>query len=320
MHRANLQHQAEAAPQPRGCVCYVIDEGYLFPTLVSALQARAHVPPAVADVVIACIGEPTAHSEAVAAVAAARGVHFIRASHADIDGLHVMFGRFFLSEILPAHYRRVVYIDGDTQVRGALEPLFRADVPAGGFLACRDPAILFAQHDLAHRRRLAAYRQQIGLTGAAEDYFNSGVLVIDRAGWGAIAETCLGVYRERGEAFRFPDQDALNLGARDACTLISNRWNFPGFLIGSRAEAVALPRIYHFMSNPRPWNVAAQPWGEAWGAPYRGLLADHPELSFLKPSKSRMHVVRYCVQQFVKMSLSYRAVGRMREAPPQLYV
>jgi len=317
----SLERQAEViATPPTGCACYVVDEGYLLPTLVSALQARDRVSPELADVAIVCVGETTARTETAAAVAAARGILFIQVSRADVGDLHVMFGRFFLSQVLPGQYTRLVYIDGDTQVRGDLDPLFRAQVPAGGFLAIRDPAILFAQHDPTLRRRMLDYRRRIGLVGAPEDYFNSGVLVIDRAGWTAVADTCLKLYRERGASFLYPDQDALNLGARELCTLISNRWNFPGFLIGSRAEADTRPHIYHFMSNPRPWTVAARPWGEAWGAPYRRLLAEHPQLAFLKPTPSRMYTARYRVQQFVKMGLSYRAVGRMREAPPQLAV
>lgn len=306
--------------QPTACVCYVIDEGYLLPTLVSARQARQQLSLDRGDVVIVCVGEVSSRSDLAAAAAGEMGVRLIQVSTADIGELHPMFGRFFLGDILPERYRRVAYIDGDTQVRRALDPLFEVDIPDGGFLACRDPGVLFARRDASLRRRMYEHRSRIGLTGLAENYCNSGVLVFDRTGWRDVAKACVDIYRRHGAAFIYPDQDALNLAAAERCTMISNRWNFPGFLIGSDAEAETRPHIYHFMSDPRPWNVAAQPWGDAWGEPYRQLLADHPELDFLRPTPSRAYTARYRLQQFVKMGLAYRAVGRMREAPPQLGV
>lgn len=308
------------AQSPTGCVCYVIDEGYLLPTLVSARQAREQVSRALADVVIVCVGPASARTEAAAAAARAMGLRFLQAAKADIGHLHVMFGRFFLCDLLPERYARVVYIDGDTQVRRTLDPLFEAQIPDGGFLACRDPGVLFARRDPKLRRQMSSHRAQIGLGGSPETYCNSGVLAFDRAGWRDVARACIDIYRERGAAFIHPDQDALNLAAAERCTLISNRWNFPGFLIGSSAETETRPHIYHFMSNPRPWTVAARPWGQAWGAPYEQLLAEHPELHFLKPAPSRAYTARYRLQQLLKMGFAYRAVGRMREAPPQLAV
>jgi lipopolysaccharide biosynthesis glycosyltransferase len=305
---------------PKGCVCYVIDEGYLLPTLVSARQARANVSPEVADVAIVCVGPATARTEAAAAAAARLGLKFLQASKNDIGRLHVMFGRFFLCDLMPAQYRRILYIDGDTQVRRSLDPLFRTSIPSGGFLACRDPSMLFARRDAGLKRRMLEHHARIGLAAAPEDYCNSGVLLFERDGWREIAAACVAIYRERGEAFIHPDQDALNLAAAPRCTLISNRWNFPGFLIGSTAETETQPHIYHFMSNPRPWTVAAQPWGEAWRTPYRQLIVDFPELAFLKPASSAAYKVRYQLQQLLKMGLAYRAVGRMREPPPQLAV
>src|SRR5580765_2877183 len=103
----------EPPHRPQGCVCYVVDEGYLLPTLVSALQARAQVAADIADVVIACLGPATARTAATAAVAEANGISFLRADiPPEMNGLHIMFGRFFLDLLLPADYRRILYIDG----------------------------------------------------------------------------------------------------------------------------------------------------------------------------------------------------------------
>ena len=312
-----------SVPTPRGptaCVCYAIDEGYLLPALVSARQARSLTAAALADVVIVCIGEPSPTTAAAEDAAAAMGVRLLRVPKDAIDGLHPIFGRYFLSEVLPDQYSRLVYIDGDTQVRGSLDPLAQVAIPAGGFLACRDPGVLFEQRDGALRRKVREQRERMGLAVSPENYFNSGVLAVDRSAWREISRDCVAVYRERREVLAIPDQDALNLAAGRRCTLISNRWNFPGFLIGSRAEAETRPHVYHFMSNPRPWMIAAQPWGEAWRAPYGQFLADFPQLEHLRPRPSRRYTARYHLRQFVGMQIAYRAVGRMREAPPQLAV
>ena len=117
---------------------------------------------------------------------------------------------------------------------------------------------------------------------------------------------------------KYPDQDILNLAVGERCELISNRWNFPGFLIGSPAERVAEPRIVHFMSNPRPWTVAAAPWGARRQQPYKNLLSSHPDLEFLKPARSLRTVMRYQIIQSLKMMIEYRAVGRLHETKPDL--
>jgi lipopolysaccharide biosynthesis glycosyltransferase len=317
--RPDLQ-QPRPGPAPGACVCYAIDEGYLLPALVSARQARQQTSARLADVVIVCIGEPSRTLAAATAAAEAVGVKLLRISTREIDDMHPIFGRYFLSDVLPATYSRIVYIDGDTQIRGRLDPLFEVAIPAGGFLACRDPGVLFEQRDPVLRKRVRGQRERMGLAVAPENYFNSGVLVLERAAWREIGRDTVAMYRDRRDRLAIPDQDALNLAAGHRCTLIPNRWNFPGFLIGSPAEAEARPRIYHFMSNPRPWMIAAQPWGEAWRAPYREFLDAFPELEHLRPRPSRAYAARYHLRQLVGMQLTYRAVGRMREAPPQLAI
>jgi lipopolysaccharide biosynthesis glycosyltransferase len=291
-------------------VCYVIDEAYLFPTLVSAIQARGFSGPA-AGVVIACIGARPPRYACVDDIAQANGVELIHVLPDAIDNMHVMFGRLFIDRFLPTRYERVLYIDGDTQVTGSLDPLLEATIPQGMFLACRDPSALFAESSAARQAKMRDYYRKLGVAGEPANYFNSGVLVVDRASWGPLAQAGAAVYRGNEALFLHPDQDALNVALGDRCRIISNKWNFPGFLIGSRAEAARQPHIYHFMSNPRPWKVSVGPWGARWSKPYADLLRAHPELKIIAPKRLIADQVRYAVQQQLKIWLQYRRVGRI---------
>jgi lipopolysaccharide biosynthesis glycosyltransferase len=293
------------------CVCYVVDEGYLFPTLVSAIQARRFTSPEVAEVVIACIGPRTSRVDQLARIAEASGVSLISVPLEVIDGMHVMFGRLFVDRFLPTRFKRIVYIDGDTQIAGSLDPLVNVEIPAGSFMACRDPSRLFAGLSPARRAALALHHEKLGLQDRAGDYFNSGVLVIDRGSWPHLARASLDSYAENQALFIHPDQDALNVAVGEHCVLISDKWNFPGFLIGSKAEAMRQPHIYHFMSNPRPWKVSVGPWGARWAKPYADLLAAYPELAEIAPRRLLRDQVRYAVQQEVKIWLEYRRVGQI---------
>jgi lipopolysaccharide biosynthesis glycosyltransferase len=304
----------------KACVCYTIDEGYLLPALVSAIQARSQVATATADVVIIVIGERGEWSASGEAVAAEHAVRMVFAEREAIDRRHIMFARLYLPTLLTEPYRRIIYIDGDTQVRGDLTPLVEAPISPGRFLACRDPAVVFAELSERWRRRIASERAAVGYERPQADYFNSGVLVIDPESWPPLAEACFAMLSSGAGASRYPDQDLLNLAIGDCCTLISSRWNFPGFFIGSPAEARLRPRIYHFMSNPRPWIEPVRPWGAAWAEPYLKLIEDHPELAGLAPKRNRLRALRYWLQQEVKMETAYAPAGKVREPDPELFL
>jgi lipopolysaccharide biosynthesis glycosyltransferase len=265
-------------------------------------------------VVIACIGPMSAIAARVQRIAEAHGISLIPVPSDLIDDMHPMFGRLFIDRFLPSRFQRVVYVDGDTQIAGTLDPLVQAEIPKGCFLACSDPSSLFANLSIGRHRKLAEHHARLGLKDEAS-YFNSGVLVIDRDSWGPMAQASLDAFFENEDLFIHPDQDALNVAVGDRCRIISNKWNFPGFLIGSRVEAVRRPHIYHFMSNPRPWKVSVGPWGARWSKPYFDLLDAYPELADIAPKRLLSDQLRYAVQQELKIWLEYRRVGKVSAEP-----
>jgi hypothetical protein len=295
---------------PERACCYTIDEGYLLPTLLSAFQLRRDLPAGIADVVILCFGTQSGATRAATELCAAEGVHFRLVPRAVLDGNPMICARFFLSRLLGGEYAELLYIDGDTQIAGSLAPLLTHPLAAGRVLAVPDPmAVMIASADGPWPARRAYFRQ-IGIPDCTQErYFNSGVMRFGLSDWDAVSRDCLDLCRREGDGFAFRDQDALNLVVADRCDLASFRWNFPPFFLNFGAEQAIRPRLYHFMSNPRPWQGPFRPWGPAWHAPYVTLAARHPDLAeTLRPLRAARYC-RYVIQQRVKQFRESRIWG-----------
>ena len=300
----------EAADGPARACCYTIDEGYLMPTLLSASQLRRAMPHAVADVVVVCFGPATALTAAAETMCTREGIRFLSVPTAHLEGSPMLCARFFLSGLLEPRYREIVYLDGDTQVSGSLEPLLTHAVAPGEILAAPDPMAVMIDNPQAPWPARRAYFDRLGMSAHRQGlYFNSGVLRFRRDDWDALSRECLALCQSQGSNFRFRDQDALNLVVGDRHRPMSFRWNFPPFFMNFGAEAAIAPRIYHFMSNPRPWHGAFVPWGHKWHEPYVAFLGANPELARSVPSLSRLRTVKYSAQQRVKRFLEARQWG-----------
>lgn len=300
------------------CVCYVIDDNYLFPTLISAIQACQNVDKNQTDIIIFCVSDTPIYSIKVSSIAAIYGVRLIVVPTKIIDGMHPMFGRLFIHRMLPKHYDRILYIDGDTQIKGSLKSLIETKIERGKFLAVRDPDIMFASLSEKRLRKLINFRRSLGIEKYTE-YFNSGVLVFDSHDWPSLSEKALSAAKYGGLKLDFPDQDALNISVGCNCIYIPNKWNFPGFLINSQMEKIVAPTIYHFMSNPRPWTHSVQPWGSLWTIPYRKMIESHSELANHAPKTKKIVQAKYWLQQHLKLFLEYGQVGYMHELDADLH-
>src|ERR1700761_3338600 len=178
---------------PDACIGYVIDKGYILQALVSAAQARADLPREAGDVAIVCIDDRIDEVRHLAPVAESYGVELVLARRSAIGGAHIMFGRFFLHKMLSKAYRRIAYIDGDTQIRGSLEPILSVDIPKGCFLAARDPPALYAKLSRRWFKGLREERAEAGYPRPYGEYFNSGFLAFDSDSWDELAAICVGL-------------------------------------------------------------------------------------------------------------------------------
>lgn len=292
-------------------VCYITDRNYLFPTLMSAIQARGHTTPGLADVLVFCTDADERTFDAFAAAYASEGIRLRRidetsaalceeiraASPQTFAGRYSIsiFGRLFLHALLPATYTDFLYIDGDTQISDSLDPLLRQQVPPGKFYAGRDYCSI-----VAPVRRYAdfeAHLDRLGLQGMARTrYFNSGVIRSTRESWRAIAEAALAYYVERpARCEPFADQGALNGACRGAHLLMSSRWNFPRHFLHLRTSDLR-PAICHFMACPKPWQGVFHPWRREQHACYGALLREQPQLRRYVPALPAMKGFAYKVR------------------------
>jgi lipopolysaccharide biosynthesis glycosyltransferase len=185
----------------------------------------------------------------------------------------VMWYRTLLPSLLP-DVGRILYLDADTLVVASLASLFDMTLD-GRPLAAVDNVL-----EPPQRERVAR------LTGSADGYFNSGVLLLDLAAMreGAWMERVLRTARAERDALQWPDQDALNLVFGPSRLELHPRWNVQNSLyfwgdwardvFGEQSvrSAIADPAIIHF-EGPGP----AKPWHRdcehPWREHYRDLAA-----------------------------------------------
>ena len=286
---------------PNACCCYVIDAGYLFPTLLSAIQARAAVARAVADIKIFCVGDRSREIDLFEPICRERGIELVSVPSSAVDHMPIMFGRFYLSRLLDVGYQAIVYIDGDTQISGSLQPLVEAHLEPNRFLAVRDPMSLMIDTQSGAWRARREYFRRIGIEEPElSRYCNSGVLRFNRGDWDAMSRAALRTSARHDHGLMFPDQDALNLTFGSDYLTMSYKWNFPSFFLSCGLQDLIAPKIYHFMSNPRPWNGPFKPWGRAWYDPYLALANDYPQLQAYQKPIGRCKALKYAVQQRLK--------------------
>ena len=285
---------------PTTCFCYTVDRHYALPTVLSAIQARAHLSPAKADVLILFIGTNDAAARALTEVCSRHGILFQLVAPAAIDNLPPNFARHFLDRLLDANYVDVMHVDGDTQIIASLDPVIDAPLQTGRILAVPDPmAVMIDAPGRAWSAR-RHYFDSIGIGGERSGrYVNSGVFRAKRSDIGAIGRECLRICMTQKEKLVFGEQDALNIAFNQDICLISFKWNFPVFFLNFD-YGLMNPRIYHFMSNPRPWQGNFRPWGPEAHNAYASLISSNPELIPLLQPFGRVATARYWMQQFYK--------------------
>ena len=259
------------------CIVYVTDENYFFPTAISALQARKAAHQAT-DVVI--VTTEAFHNKSgcerfcqTSNILLLDGSQFLAEKFAQVDRREfggrvsiAAMGRLLLSDLLPDHYRQVIYIDGDTQIVGDLTPLEEFTVPKGKVLAAPDYVSIIQ----------AARKNQ------PHHYFNSGVLKFDPKAW--IGKAAFDYFVANGGHLH--DQGALNTVAGDSWIRMSNRWNFPRQFLHL---ATGQPTIIHFASHPKPWDGVYFPCSAHQTTPYVQALREH---EYLRPFVRRISLAR----------------------------
>lgn len=298
---------------PSCCICYTTDPGYILPTLMSARQARQFSSATKSDVAIFSIGGDHDLARVLGPICAAERIHLIPVKPRDIEGAGAMLARLFLDRLAPPGYDQLLYLDGDIQITGSLDPLLDCDVPKRHFMAVTDPMSFSLGGRSRQDRELADYFTEIGIPAERErHYFNSGVLHINRHGWDEIGRESWRLFQTLRARTRFPDQDALNLAAMERRIPMSLAWNFPIFLRNARVERLIKPRVIHYMGSPKPWHGSFPPWGAAQYQPYLELIARYPELAPYLKRMSPQRRIKYILQQRYKRAVENLTWGHGR--------
>lgn len=173
-----------------------------------------------------------------------------------------MYFRWWIGELFP-EYDKVLYLDCDIVATCDLSALYQTNLggaAVGGVIDFATPAVVC---------RIA---KQLHLQ--AEEYINSGVLLINTAVWRAehLKDTCL-AYLDRHEKLICPDQDVLNMVCRKRILYLNGRWNVQWHHLWDRQDnqleepflsmfsfSISAPKILHFSSQIKPWNSPPNPY------------------------------------------------------------
>ena len=148
-----------------------------------------------------------------------------------------IYYRLSIASILKDKVERFLYLDADILCFGSLKELLSLDLHS---------YVLAAVEDRCMKKD---YMLSIGLD-ASKKYFNSGVLLINVSLWQQ-----MDVFNQfnnliNQKTYKFPDQDVLNLILGDHVYFLDQKFNY-------FTQDPIDPIIMHFVSSPKPWNVAA---------------------------------------------------------------
>ena len=280
-------------------IAFVTDRGYLRPTLVAMWSLLEHLSRP-AEVYFWGDDLSEADWQAVNRVAAIRpdcrlitkalGAAELGAFSWESTYITAAaMGRLFL----PRHVAgRILYVDGDTIIRGDVAPLFDLDLGGALIGAVRDDptAKQMVKRGRGRKLRPAAVERVDGIAAYTDParYFNSGVLLLDcdriRATPGLLDR--LEDVRA-ASAFAMGDQDHLNAIFANRTHLLNPAWNASwaraglqrdlSRALGAEADELApLPdTIIHFHGPRKPWLA---PRRDLWNKTARATLSYRRQL------------------------------------------
>lgn len=255
-------------------------------------------------------------------------IHALDASNlTDLPACHLTpnaYLRIFLPQLLP-DLKRVIYLDCDLLPVASLRSLWETQLRPGSLAAaCEDIYSIYAK---LGNNDLREFFDSLGFT-EGESYFNSGVILMDLAGWrtqSITAKACSWGTANQN-LIRHADQDILNVILEGRVHYLPLRWNLSIHMIdrASRAtdctshekEASDDPAIIHFVGGNKP-NSLETPM--PYQREYLKMLSQTPWADDFIPAQStRQKCVRSrrLIRQFfqAKRAMITRFFGR----PPRL--
>ena len=191
----------------------------------------------------------------------------------------IVLARLVLDKLLPNTVDRILYLDGDTIVRGDLRDLYDIDMGKSVIGASIEPT--------ASRKHKAA----LDIEGL---YYNAGVLLIDLKKWRKekTGQRILDYYAEHGGKLFANDQDAINGALKGEIYTLAPKYNFCNiymqypyrylkklvapteyFSPTEFEDSIKNPVIIHYLGEERPWRESNT---HKYRADYKKYLAMTP--------------------------------------------
>lgn len=161
-----------------------------------------------------------------------------------------IYYRLMFPVLLPPVIKKFLYIDTDILILGSLNLLFAIDMSEIPVAAVRD---------------FMEPRPELGILNSG-DYFNSGVLLINRSEWlrRDITNKVIEYIKKNPDKLIYPDQDALNVVLANNWLKLNSRFNMM-----FREIPIDQPRAYiqnflqgvvvlHYTSQHKPWAMTGR--------------------------------------------------------------
>jgi len=186
-------------------------------------------------------------------------ITFIPADESKFSGFPTLrygmaaYQRLSLADYLPSNVHRAIYLDADTIVLDDIALLWEIDLGGNGLAAVENLS----------PKACRAFKFD------RQDYFNSGVLLIDIDKWRAmdVFSQSLHFINKNKETLHFIDQCTLNAVFSKQWTRLSLRWNQQADIFGVRkkyadgcgysradmTDAIRTPGVVHYIGRQKPW-------------------------------------------------------------------
>lgn len=172
----------------------------------------------------------------------------------------IVMARLVLDKILPENIDRIIYLDGDTIVRGSLKNLWDIDMGSLVVGGCIEPTV--------NRKHL----KSLSMNGVP--YINAGVLLIDLQKWKQekTGDCIISFIKMHNGSLFSLDQDAINGALKGKIYYINLKYNYcntydyynyntlrklvrPAQYISKQEFDLSVenPVVIHYLGEERPW-------------------------------------------------------------------
>lgn len=225
-------------------------------------------------------------------------INFIEVDDAIFSNCTGLYGNTyaFVRLLIPRYIEesRVVYVDTDVVFNIDIGELYRQDM--------EDFVIGATSFVNVSQSRDGKFFESLGLNGESP-YFNSGVMLIDLAGWrrNNVTNKCIDFVSKYGGMIRVADETVLNVVFHENFKRLDRMFNYPVIPTLKKLDSDNLRVVFHLMQSPKPWNL----FGEFMHGNY-DLFESILKETYFKNFKSYKNITIPVLKHSVKLLKAYK--------------